>query len=49
MTKRTKAERREEAEIRQTEYDALTTAEKLARLPRCGNSKKEIARLEAKV
>lgn len=39
-------QRREEAEIRQDEYDALTPAQKITRAQsRVGNSKKELGRL----
>jgi hypothetical protein len=41
-----KEEKREQAAIRQAEYDALTTEQKLARArSRRGNSQKEINRL----
>lgn len=40
-------ERREQAAIRQAEYNALSTGEKIARArSRRGSSKKEITRLE---
>jgi len=39
--------RRREADIRQGTYDALTTAEKIARATNRGGSKKELAKLTA--
>ena len=43
---RSRADRRKDAELRQEEYNKLTPQQKLDRLPRCGESKKEIKRLE---
>ena len=42
---RSRADRRKDAELRQEEYNKLTPQQKLDRLPRCGESKKEIKRL----
>lgn len=43
-----RAQRRVEAEVRQAEYDAMSTMHKVARcLVRRGNSKKELARIKA--
>ena len=47
-TKAIKEERRKQAELANAEYNKLTTAEKLARLP-VGGAKKQRARLEAKL
>jgi hypothetical protein len=38
-----------EADKRQAVYEVLSTAEKLARLPLCGESKREIARLQKRL
>mgnify|MGYP003134904454 FL=1 len=43
---RSRAERRKEAELRQENYNKLTPQQKLDRLPREGESKKEIKKLE---
>jgi len=43
-----KAARRERAEIRQQEYDALSTTEKISIAEARGGSKKELARLREK-
>jgi Spy/CpxP family protein refolding chaperone len=41
-------QRREEAEVRQAEYDALTPEQKVARVKtRPGNNKRELIRLNA--
>jgi hypothetical protein len=46
MHKERRKERQEQAAIRQAEYDALSTEQKIARAKsRRGNSKKELARL----
>ena len=46
MTKRSRQERAKEAAVRQDEYDALSTDQKIARCAtRPGESKKELARL----
>jgi len=44
-----RVKRNAEAELRQEKYDDLTTKQKLARLPICGDSKREIARLTARL
>jgi len=45
---KSKEQKRKEAEVRQAEYDKLTTAQKIARANKAqGNSKRELARLEA--
>jgi hypothetical protein len=46
-TRTIRAARRAAAELRQAAYDKLSLAEKLARLPKNGASKRELARLEA--
>lgn len=38
-----------EADKRQAKYEALSTEEKLARLPLCGESKREIAKLQKRL
>ena len=43
---RSRADRRKDAELRQEDYNKLTPQQKLDRLPRCGESKKEIRKLE---
>lgn len=49
ITKQMRATRREQAEARQAQYDALTTAEKLAKLPPEPHAARQRARLTAQL